>query len=507
MPNTPDYLRREAKKLRRAFSAGDTEARARAEAVLGPRADLKHADALHILAREEGHDSWPKLKMASEIAAMDREAKAERLKRALYFGQPWLVNQLLASDPELGDANFGLQVALLRVGKVAEILTKDPVAATRKVGIRSPILHLAFSQHHKAGSGLADASVAIAEMLVRNGADVNDSYPFEPGSEHELSALYGAIGHADNMPLGRWLLENGANPNDNESLYHSTELGHHEGLKMLLDHGAVADGTNALLRAMDFDDVTAVRMLLEAGASPNERPADHPSGQPPVVIPGLHQAARRMCSAELAQVLVDYGADGTEPYQGHTAYALARMRGNAAVAGVLEAAGQANPLTPSETLIAMAADGKVEGRLDQTDLTDEQRRMITRVLGFEDPLDHVKRLIAIGIDPSTREEQDMDAIHIAGWEGHADAVEHLLTFGPDLDRKNMYGGDLMGTVIHGAEFCPARDRRDHLHCAELVLGAGSRLHAHDIEGCGVEALAAYLRDWAEDHPGRVVQDA
>ncbi len=506
MPNTPEYLRREAKKLRRSFADGDVTARARVETVLGPRDVLKHAEALHVMAREDGHDSWPKLKMAAEIAAMDRDARAERLKRALYFGQPWVIDQLLAADPELGDANFGLQIALLRVGKVADTLTRDPKAATRPIGIRSPILHLAFSQHHKTGAGLAEASVAIAEMLVRHGADVNDSYPSEPGSPHELSALYGAIGHADNMALGRWLLEQGADPNDNESLYHSTELGHHEGLRMLLEHGALADGTNALLRAMDFDDVEAVRMLLDAGASPNERPAEHPSGQPPVVIPGLHQAARRMCSADLAQVLIDHGADGTMPYQGHTAFAMARMRGNAAVASVLEAAGQASPLNPSEALMALAADGQVDGRLDPKDLTDEQARMITRILGFDGTLPHVKRLIQIGIDPNTVEEQDMDAIHIAGWEGHADAVEYLLTLGPDLERKNMYGGDLMGTVIHGAEFCPAKDRRDHLRCAELVLGAGSCLHAYDIKGCGVEALAAFLSEWAEANPGRVVQD-
>jgi ankyrin repeat protein len=80
-----------------------------------------------------------------------------------------------------------------------------------------------------------------------------------------LSTLYFAIGHADNMPLARWLLEHGADPNDGESLYHSTELGHHEGLRLLLAHGADPKGTNALLRAMDFHDIEAVRMLMEGG--------------------------------------------------------------------------------------------------------------------------------------------------------------------------------------------------------------------------------------------------
>jgi hypothetical protein len=69
----------------------------------------------------------------------------------------------------------------------------------------------------------------------------------------------------------------------------------------------------------------------------------------------------------------------------------------------------------------------------------------------------------------------------------------------------MYGGDLMGTVIHGAEFCPSRERRDHLGCARLVLEAGSMLHRADIEETGAEPLAEFLSDWAEAHPECVIE--
>ena len=55
----------------------------------------------------------------------------------------------------------------------------------------------------------------VAEMLVGAGADVNDGYPFEPGGDHLLSALYGAIGHGNNMALGQWLLDRGlVDPDD-----------------------------------------------------------------------------------------------------------------------------------------------------------------------------------------------------------------------------------------------------------------------------------------------------
>ncbi|WP_419912507.1 ankyrin repeat domain-containing protein [Hoeflea sp.] len=506
MKHSVDYLRRQAKQLKRGFASGDSNAIQRVRAVLPEAQSLKHSQALHVIAREQGQQSWPRLKLAVETAQMNREQKAERLKIALYFGQHWVVKALLDADPDLGDANFGLQVALYDRAAVEAALADDPKAAVRDVGIRSPILHLSFSQHIHSVPDRAGDMIAIAEALVRNGADVNDSYPFEPGAEHRLSALYGALGHGNNMLLARWLLENGADPNDNESLYHSTELGHHEGLKMLLEHGAVAEGTNALPRALDFNDFEAVRLLLEGGADPNEGIEPHPSGLPMMMVFALHQAARRMCSGEIAQLLIDHGADGSMPFNDHSAYAFARMFGNTEVAGVLERCGQTTRLDATEALLASAADGPVSGRVDPAALTPETRRIMTRMIGFDGRLDHIKRLYAIGINPDWTDEMGLTAIHVAGWEGRADAVEWLLTLDPDLEHKNDYGGNLLGTIIHGAEFSPARAERDHLTCARLVLAKGAVLRQTEIDLCGVEDMAELLTDWAEANPGQVKDD-
>ena len=58
-----DARRREARALLRAVGAGDPAARERAAAVLGARADERFvlADALHVVAREQGASSWPAL--------------------------------------------------------------------------------------------------------------------------------------------------------------------------------------------------------------------------------------------------------------------------------------------------------------------------------------------------------------------------------------------------------------------------------------------------------------
>ncbi len=158
---------------------------------------------------------------------------AESLKHALFLGQDSKIEALIAANPDLPRANFGLMCALYDVDGVKAALEKDPSIALKKIGPRTPILHLSFSRHHQ-GAGDEKDMIAVARCLIEAGADVNDGYPADPGSPHKLSALYGAIGHADNPILGRFLLEAGADPNDNESLYHSTELSHSHSLRWLL---------------------------------------------------------------------------------------------------------------------------------------------------------------------------------------------------------------------------------------------------------------------------------
>jgi hypothetical protein len=161
-------------------------------------------------------------------------------------------------------------------------------------------------------------------------------------------------------------------------------------------------------------------------------------------------------------------------------------------------------LDNTEEAFAAAAKGEVLEEIAALEMTPEQRRMLCRVVAYDDRLDHVKALGGIGVNPDWPEEMEMPAIHVAGWEGQPDIVEYLLEFGPDLDAKNGYGGDLMGSIIHGSEYCPVRERRDHVECARIVLAAGAPLHGADIAHCGNPKMQAFLMDWAELNPGRVL---
>ena len=112
-------------------------------------------------------------------------------------------------------------------------------------------------------------TTALARALLERGADPNGFFVNEYG---KMSALYGAAGRRHDPELTRALLEAGANPDDGESLYHSTEAESPECTRILLEHGAQTADTNALAHALDDDRLEHVRLLLEHGADPNERP-------------------------------------------------------------------------------------------------------------------------------------------------------------------------------------------------------------------------------------------
>lgn len=500
-----EQLRRDAKTLRKAFEAGDSTARQRVKSVM-PRRDpgaLKHADFLHVIAREQGFGSWPRLVFAAELHGLDRAAKRQRLLVALQHGQMWRVEQMLEDIAEIRAGDLHLACALCDLETVREVLEREPSRAVEDASGRRPIVTLAWSRWIHSRPDLQSDMLAIADLLLANGADVNDGVPWEGG--HKLSVLYLAIGASDNMALGRWLLEHGADPNDGESLYHATELGHHEGLRLLLDHGADPKGTNALLRAMDFDDVAAVKMLLDAGAKAGDYSAGPVGGEMPVVYPALHQAARRMCSREMVELLLESGADPEVIHDGMSAYALARAYGNKSVAEVLEARGASTRLTALEqTLAAIAVGEEADGALAGTALPGAVDHLVRSILHLPDKLAHVERLVRAGLPFDAPDGEGLTPVQVAGWEGLPDVMAYLLSLGPDLEHVNGYGGTLLSTILHGSENNPNREGRDHEACLRLALGAGVDLPRRAIQFAGVPELAAFLADWAEAHPEQVV---
>ena len=171
----------------------------------------------------------------------------------------------------------------------------------------------------------------LVRELLERGADPNATYTNEYGP---MTALYGAAGILHDPELTRLLLEHGADPDDNESVYHSTEAESPECLRLLLEHGARTSGTNALAHALDDEREEHVRLLLEAGADPNEGALVAHAvrrGRGPAVRPAPRRARRGR------------RPPGGETWRGdvplRTPYAHAVLRGRDDVAAELERLG------------------------------------------------------------------------------------------------------------------------------------------------------------------------
>lgn len=498
MAKSLESLKRAAKALKKAHAAGLSDAAARVNAVWPEGRTLSHADALHVIAREAGHDSWPKLKFAHDAAAMDRAEKLESLKMALYHGQGWRIDRLLKDHPDLGRDNLGVMCALYDIDGVRAVLKRDPGAVhTPVMGPRRPILHLTFSRWWQHGGTEADM-LAVAEALVAAGADVNDSYEAMP--DYPVSALYGAIGHARNLALAEWLLTHGADPNDGESLYHACEFGHAEGLRLVLAHGAKPARTNALPHALDFNNLEMVEVLLAGGADPNEGIIwPEASGEAPWVIPALHQAARRMCDRAIVERLLQAGANPDAVEFGHTAYAFARICGNGPAAEAMAAAGCDTTLTPEEAAIAAAIEGGSPEPIDPSNLPERSLNLVREMIHQPDALKKVKAYVAVGLPFDHPDGNGVTPVQIAGWEGLPDVMAYLLGLGPDLTHVNAYGGDLVSTILHGSENAAPGKARDHVGCMRLALEAGVPLTRQEVDFAGDPEMSAFLEGWAETH--------
>lgn len=496
MTDPLDTFRRAAKTLKSGYEAGNAQARARLR-MHPPRAGeaLKHADFLHVIAQENTFVSWPAMKNAVETMGLDRAEKLQRLKIALHHGRPNAVQRLMQDTPDLAQGHFGLLCALYDVQAVWAMLTEDPALAIRQAGPSTALVHLAKSRMFRVWPDKAGDAVAIADMLVANGADVNAG-SIENGDP--LSPLYWALGHAGHIALAQWLLENGANPNDGESLYHATELGHVDGVELLLNHGAKPNGTNALARAMDFDNVEMVALLLAAGADPN---AD--AGK--AGVPSLHHAAYRMNSGAVLDVLLDHGADPALMLDGHSAYAYARVFGNTDLVARIEARGLQTPLNDIEEMLAVAAvGGRVDGYIDPAKLPHVYRTILREILHLPGKLPHIKALIAMGMEWDLPDKEGVTPVQLAGWNGLPDVMEYFIGLAPDLGHVNNYGGTLLGTILHGSENNPNRERADYERCLRLALEHGVALPKQAIKFAGNDDLRAVMEQWARDRPGQVV---
>ena len=365
--------------------------------------------------------------------------------------------EILTQHPAIADAGFYAALVLGNATEVERALTATPALAKGCGGPRNwePLLYVCFSRYSAAGL------VETARILLRHGADPNAASIPEDMPDNSLSCLYAATGVNNNPALALALLEAGANPNDSESLYHSTEHRDLACMNLLLRHGATPHGTNALKHMLDREDITGLRLLLEAGANPNE------SG--PHGVTALHWAVWRGRSAEVIAALLDSGADlEAKRHDGRTAYAMAVERGQQAVAVLLRARGAKMDSPPAI----------------ESSIPDLVMSRSTTVIGA---------LLAAGKPVNERGDMGATALHWACWKGYADLVELLLAHGASLTIEDeQVHATPPGWFVHGLHNCN-EGAGDYPHVAHLLIAAGAAIPSADLP-TGDVAVDAVLRE-------------
>jgi ankyrin repeat protein len=320
-----EHLKKQAKELIRLYLRQAPEALARFRRTLPAAAGRSDADiaalklrlhdAQSCVARDLGFVSWPDLRRYVKAQSPPGKSNADRVLRWLqlvYAGDidgtadranPRVATRILAEDSELAADDPCLACAIGDEDAVRRAAANDPAWVNRPGGpLKLPplvaVTHSSLLQVPEFRARLH----RCARVLLQAGADPNQRIGSrwspaslsEPDDRYPLSALYGAAGRNHDLELTTLLLEAGADPDDNESLYHSLEAFVTTGI--LLEHGARIAGTNAMYKVLDDENVAALELLLRHGGDPNE-----PAGNAPLTDCGspLMWAIRRRRFAPL----------------------------------------------------------------------------------------------------------------------------------------------------------------------------------------------------------------
>jgi ankyrin repeat protein len=481
LPERPnlDQLRRLAKELRDAARRGEPDAleRLSSRARVEPGGSVTLALAQLTIAREHGFPSWPALKAEVEVRTMGLDQLATAFLAASVEGRPVLAARLLERDPRLAMLDVRCAAVLGEAGYVRDLIARSLAAAVQPDALRSwpPLLYVCHSCWHRIDPARGEGMVDVARLLLDAGASP-DSTNGRPARHGYRSALYAAAGIANNPVLTRLLLERGANPDDDESVYHSVFHPDHACLRLLVEHGARVEGTNALGASIGGGDVEAVRMLLAAGAVPRH----------------LALAAARDSRA-VVEALLAAGADASEPNrEGRSPLREAVRRGKLDVAGALVGHGAADDSTDIDRLLGACA------RADRAEAERLLRRDPTLPGGLSDddcgalvdvaehgPAAAVELMLDLGFPVGAHRPDDGGtALHAAAYEGRMDMVRLLVARGADVNARDRqwHSTALCWASVGSGERHSSGPDADWPATIRALLDAGSSLDGAWVAG-------------------------
>jgi hypothetical protein len=251
-----EHLKHQARTLLQGRLASDAAATARFTAFgLEPQTP-RHADALHVIAREYGFDTWPALKLHVEAASEDA---VEALTAAVKANSAPLVRKVLARHPSLRSR------------------LNEPLP---NYGFDAPALIAAVNHKNR----------EMIDVLLDAGANINERTRWWAGSFGVLDSAGGE--------LASYLISRGATVD----IHAAAQLGMINRVRELLQgdprlvHARGGDGQFPLHFA---SNVEIAALLLDAGADIDARDIDHESTAVQYMVsirPHRHEVAKYLIS-------------------------------------------------------------------------------------------------------------------------------------------------------------------------------------------------------------------
>jgi ankyrin repeat protein len=376
--------------------------------------------------------------------------RAAFIQAAVWHGSLEPAEAILAAHPEVANGDIHTAALLGDDAAVRWFLARDPESSTLKSEPYGgdALVYLCLSKFLRLDTARSAGFLRAAEALLDSGADPNTGF-WTKGAHPEFeTALYGAAGVAHNAALTRLLLARGANPNDDEAVYHSPEGSDSEAMKVLVETGRLTAANLAmmLIRKCDWHDDEGVKYLLGRGADPN---LDKFLG-----LRAIHHSITRDNSLEIVTLLLDHGGDPTLTQHGVTGVTLAARRGRGDLLTLFERRGIPLGLTGVDRLIAACArdDSATIQALKNREpelvqeLLARGGRLLAEFSGTANTA-AVRQVLDLGVDITALYEGDgyfdiapnSMALHVAAWRGWHQTLRFLIERGAPVDAPDGLG--------------------------------------------------------------------
>src|ERR1041385_5983090 len=501
LPANPnlEHLKKQARTLLHERLAADQDAIARFAAFGIISEEPKLADALHVIAREYGFDTWPALKFHIEASS---ENPVEALIAAVKANSATLVRQAFVRHPSLKS-------------RINEPLPN--------YGFDEPALFAAVSRNNR----------EMVDVLLAPGANANDGTPWWAGS-------FGVFDWAS-AELASYLISRGAIVD----IHAAARLGMIDRVREFLArdpqlvHARGGDGQFPLHFA---STVEIAAILLDAGADIDARDIDHESTAVQYMVsiqPYRHDVAKYLISRGAQADILAASAIGDvalverilnndpdtvrttvndryfpkhNPRSGGVIYMfgfgitksphmIAHQFGHNAVFDLL--------MQRSAPWLRLVQAAEIGDELLTQRILQEHPTLVTRLSSYA-----ARRIVGVAVRNNTRAlelllsygwpsnavlENNQTALHFAAWHGNLAMVRALLNHNVPINVfEKEHGGSPLGWALHGSLYSWARDKGDYVGVAKALLDAGAEIPKPERPLEATEDVLEIIRQHAAD---------